>query len=243
MSRDRIIDRIRKMMRLRDNNAATQGEMEAASLLIQKLLFEHNLSMDEVSTENVDNPYERQFEEPAHQKKRESTWVIDLYNVIAKHNFCHIVVEGQYKNPKDRNHKTYKVAIIGKRENVEVVMYFCSWLVPKIRKMADEAFFSYNGYEKRGQFLRGYLVGCVAGINAQLVTQQHRMEQQSDASRALVLRRDIELQREVARYYPKTKTGRRSSLRSQDGSSQGYEDGRNLDLNKGIETRKRKLLG
>lgn len=241
--KEKIIDRIRKMMKLRDDAAATQGEIENASALIQKLLFEHNLTIDEIGEVQAER-YEL-FTENPDQRKRESDWVPRLYYVIAKWNFCSVVVTSKRDNPNDRAHKSFFVRIVGKPSDVEVVKYLCSWLIPKIRGMANEAYRNYNGIEKSGKFMRGYYAGCVQGLDFKLKNEHERLKQETPQANALVLRRDTELANAVSQFFPRLGRHRRSTgLSGRDGYSQGHEAGRNLNLTRGItETRKSRLLG
>ena len=242
--REKILDKIRAMLRLRDNHAASQGEIENASALIQKLLFKYNLTMGEVESTDADQQYGRFYDVPD-QKKRESKWIIRLYQVIAKFNFCTIVIEPKRDNPNDRKHVSYRIAIIGLKQNVEVVTYLCSWLIPKIRLMSAAAW-NHSALittEKRGKFTRGYLLGCVQGIFDKLYTEAVILENESDETRALVRVSDARLEKAVSQFYPKLGQSRAGRLSSQDGRAQGYQAGRQIQLTKGVETRSRKLLG
>jgi len=236
---EKIVDRIRKMINLRDDKAASQGEIENAATLIQKLLFEHNLTIEEIGSEEKYN----KFTFNPDQKKREGTWISQLYNIIAKHNFCFVIISPKHDNPNDRQHQSFYIHIVGKESDVEVVEYFCEWLIPKIRRMSEAAWNNYQGHEKRGKFTRGYLMGCTVGIYKKLESEKERIREASDDSRALVLKRDAELKNAISKMYPNLKTSRLGESSSRDGRAQGYVDGRNMSLSKGVETRGNRLIG
>lgn len=242
MTRERIVDRIKKMISLKNDKAATQNEVETAAALIQKLLIEHNLTMGEVNTTEAEEKYDKFCFSPE-QKKMEGKWILHLYNMMAKQNFCQTVVDPKWDNPNDRKHKSFNIYIIGKSSDVEVVEYFCSWLVPVIRNMANGAWNSYQGPEKRGRFLRGYLMGCVLGINSKLTDEKQRIVQTSEKSRALIIKRDAQLVEAVSKIFPNLGRTRGSRSSSMDGQAKGFSDGKGMNLRKGVETRGRKLLG
>jgi hypothetical protein len=231
----KIVERIQKLLRLRDN-AGTQAEAENAAAKVQELLFKHNLEMSEVQSHVPDDEkskIERQFF-TTDEGKNESTWVQQLYSAIARYNFCMIVIHKQGY----RQHQSPQIAILGKPENIAVVGYTCDWLVPRIRKMSGEAFREYTGYEKKGKFTRGFLVGCVAGIQHKLHKEWQAL-QDSAVSTALVVVNTQELEQAKTEMYGRLSQGRRTSLSSQAGYQSGYSAGSTMSFQKGVESGQR----
>lgn len=227
----KIVERIQKLLRLRDN-AGTQAEAENAAAKVQELLFKHNLEMSEVESHTPDSEkskVERQFF-ASDQGKNESTWVSQLYGVLARYNFCMVVIHHGDMRYKNRNPE---IAVLGKPENIAVVNYLADWLVPRIRSMSKETFNDYSGYEKRGKFTRGFLVGCVSGIQNKLHTEWQAL-QDSATSTALVVVNTQELTEAKDSLYGKLSQGKRSSLSSQAGYQSGYNAGRSMSFQKGV---------
>jgi Protein of unknown function (DUF2786) len=231
-SREWVIDTIQKLLALRDGTSS-QAEAESAAAKVQELLFKYNLDMAEVeaTVPKEEKQIKREFF-GTDQGKNESSWIVQLYSSVAKYNFCTIVthtfIRGRFKK--------VGVAVLGKQTNIEIVHYTVDWLVPRIRKMCAESWKEYWGHEKKGKYTRGYLMGCVSGIERKLYEEWLRLTNANENSMALVAVNDEELALAKAEYYPKLKDGRSFTLRGYDGYGSGYNAGRQMEVQRGTKS-------
>ena len=232
MDRDKVIDTIQKLLRLRDGTNS-QAEAESAAAKVQELLFKYNLDMAEVdaTATQEERLVGQEFFETG-ERKNESTWIRILYNTVARYNFCKAVY---FSGAYTENPHGVKIAVIGRAANVEVVHYTVEWLVPNIRRMADESFKTYTGSEKRGRFKRGFLIGCVEGVGNKLYAEWQHQQQMNEKSTALVVRNDAELSQFMQDTYPKLSSGRRSSLTSWEGRTAGQVAGQSMQIRRGVK--------
>lgn len=229
MERIKVIDTIQKLLRLRDGTNSP-AEAESAAAKVQELLIKYNLQMldvDSVVPEEEKTVGEERFETT--EKKNESSWVRDLYKVVANFNFCYPIWRDSLVNQHG-----YNMSIVGKPANVEVVHYTVEWLVPRIRKMASSSWYEYDGYEKKGKFRRGFLAGAVVGVGDRLSLELSRAQMSDSNTRALVVVNTREIENYVMKAYPRLSKPKYVSLSSLDGREQGIKAGRGLKVQPGV---------
>lgn len=226
-----VIKKIQKLLSLADGAAkvGSMAEAENAAAKAQQILIEYNLSLEEVNSfKDQKKVITDEYIDPSKlYMGKEGKWIFKLYQVIAQNNLCTII----------SYNKGEALALIGTESNREIVKYFVSYLIPQIRKLARSAFKDYDGIEKKGTFIRGYLLGCVAGIHAKLNSQLSQMKNENPNIQALVKVSGQELEEYKDKKWPnlrKVTIGRSSS---ESGFSQGFEKGKNMDLHKGIKGR------
>lgn len=127
-----------------------------------------------------------------------------------------------------------KVSIIGLPGNVAAVTFMVEWLIPNIRRMAKEEWTEYEGYEKRGRFTRGFLVGCVMGIGNKLYNEWQAFQVSDSNTRALVVVRSREVQNYVRLNFPNLGQSQERSLSSWEGRDAGDRAGRKMEIRRGI---------
>ena len=238
-----IWDRLEKLMNLRDNEAASQAEIENASARIQEILLKYNLEIWELekkkgkdgSTSSIDH-FDIDLNE--HQGKNEGDWVVSLVNVISIHNMCRAVKLVTSR----KNYDQGLVKIIGTRVNMEIVQFLVIQLMPRIRKACSLS------YKNCGQsmgikintFKRGFFHGCIKGIDAKLTVQKQEMEQSMNNLRSLMVVNGQALQKKMEEIFKGgLKTGK--PFESQKGKSAevlGYHEGRKMEINKGLNGNK-----
>jgi hypothetical protein len=94
----------------------------------------------------------------------------------------------------------------------------------------------YEGWEKRGKFRRGYLLGCVGGINNQLREQMQESKVENTNLNALIVVNDKLVDDYVGNKWPKLGRGRGSRTTSNDGYLKGNKDGKSMSIHKGISS-------
>ena len=229
MDREKVIDTIRKLIALSEGTDSP-AEAESAAAKAQKLLLKYNLDMAQVNS-HIEAEERLVGEEvfDSGELKNESNWIVRLYSGVARYNFCSIILK-----PSWQPSYSTPVAIIGRKGNVEAVHYMVEGLVPRIRQMAKAAWQGYAGYEKKGKFTRGFLVGCALGIESKLHAEWMQMQVADDNVRALVVNTRGELEGYMRETYPMLVKGRSRSLSSWEGREAGARAGRNMEIRRGI---------
>ena len=220
-------------------DGGTQHEAETAARMAQKLLLKFNLTMEEVDSTVINGEMmvgDELYEMGKIWKKSEGNWIVNLYGAVARNNLCRIITKSRYGG---RNWAVIgkDIYIIGKMINVELIDFMCKQLIPRIRVGESNAWKTYEGWEKRGKYKRGYLVGCVGGIGNQLHAQMQESKVENKNLNALIVVNDKLVDTYVSDKWPHLGTGRGSSTSSSDGYSKGRKDGRSMAIHKGVKGR------
>lgn len=165
---DQLMERIQKMIRLRDNPGATVGEVANATTMIQELLLKYNLSMSEIEQhtpqQKLEDEYQKsdRFDLGASSNYR-TEWRVSLLNVIARNHFCRMAYFSRTKAQKRYNYekreyetvegKDASAVLIGKPYNVQVTKELYEWIAWQLNRLCTQAWTAYQK-EQRGQALR-----------------------------------------------------------------------------------------
>ena len=181
MADEAVLGRIRKLLKLAADTSTTPEEAALAAARAQELLYKHNLSVADVDAEEVVEVNRLNITE---------SWRIVLAAVVAKHNSCHVLTFGT------------SLRFIGKRHDVQVVLYLFTYLSRVVQKGSQEAWTEYwtalndpilgvhpslKEPGRREQWLHSYRVGAVQTIAIRLEKQaKDRDAQQAFEAQALV---------------------------------------------------------
>jgi len=237
IEKDRIFSKIQKLMNMADGG--TQHEAEIAARMAQKLLLKFNLTMEEVDATVINGEMtvgDELFEMGKIWKKSEGNWIVNLYGAVASNNLCRIITKPKY-GWSGHNHTVIgkDIYVIGKMINVELVDFMCKQLIPRVRTGELNAWKAYEGWEKRGKYKRGYLIGCVGGISTQLYEQMKESKVENKNLNALIVVNDKLVDDYIGNKWPSLGKGRGSSTSSNDGYSKGRKDGRSMSIHKGVK--------
>ena len=233
---DSLLEKIQKLMRLKDNKAASQGEIENASSMITALLLKYNLSMSQVEShgEKMDPKIQDNLVNlNGKQTRHEASWLNTLFAVIAKFNMCKTLNRAGRNGKDDMG----SVIVIGSAMNIEIVIYVVNDLADKIRSMASAAWSGYEGIEKRNTFRRGYLRGCVAGIFTRLDDdEQQRMEEsklslEGQQMGLMVMNNNQALGNYIGEKFLVRSATKSKSLSGVSGYNQGFAAGQGMNIN------------
>lgn len=231
MTRDIVLDKIRKLHNLANGRNATPGEAAAAAAKVQALLFEHHLTMREVekAQQGAEDPYAVHSSRNADGTdklggpKNVRKQLQFLACTIARYNFCTGLLSGQ------------RVTIVGRAADVEVVWWLYTYLRDELMRLAR---LSAAENVPRGQnpypWIRSFLLGADREIGRRLAAQREENKKANAESTALVLVSDADLKTAVARFFPKLGNGRAAKVGSWDGMAAGREAGRRVSLNRPI---------
>lgn len=233
-AKDTVLDKIEKLLSMADRG--TLYEAETAARLASGLLLKFNLTMEDVDTRIDDKERavtDELFEMGQIWKKAEGNWIVNLYSAVANNNLCKIILKPKYGGPrwsvigKD-------IWVIGKKINVDIVHFMCQQLIPRIRTLEKNYWEEYDGWDKRGKFRRGFLVGATVGIRQQLAEQLAQMKKEEAKLNALIIYNDKAVEKYVSNKWPSLDKGRGSSTSSHDGYNQGKAAGKNMRIHKGV---------
>lgn len=131
MSKDKILDRIQKLLRLADNNPSVE-EAALAAQRAQELMFEHKISMAEVALDGEDEPVVDEKIEA--ETKRVPIWLASLWHAVARHNFAKAV----YCNPRHGAAVKAYIRVFGTSQDVAAVKYLVAYLQREIEQLAEQ---------------------------------------------------------------------------------------------------------
>jgi len=123
--RERMLDKLRKLLEVK-NRAATEVEAATAAGLLQRFLTEHNLSVADLERRGQTAP---KMAEGQHDLGKAAwKWKLDLAEGIAEFYYCAPLVDRYSK----------RVAFAGRPDNVEALTMLYAWIVDQIKGIATE---------------------------------------------------------------------------------------------------------
>ena len=238
-----ILSKIKKLQNLTEARGATPEEAASACAKAQALLFEHNLAQADVDTkvngDGAPDPYGKVEHTLEGANRHTITWRRSLLHVVAKYNFCATVYRPG----------TSILSVIGKRSNVETVLYLNQTLARQIETMASEA--SRSQLTGRAAYAVSFALGAVSTVQGRL-----RAQADADGARATAPAADpagrqalvlVSAARalEVARqhFFPHIMHGGRSRIRSGEGYQAGQRAGQSLSMHRGVGGGSQRQIG
>lgn len=216
----KILNKLQKIINLRDA-AGTEGEAQAAAFLVTKLLYEYNLKESDIPGQININPI---IMEVIDYKTTlcSGKWYCDLVTVLCKYNMCRVLITRGIKN--NRSYKD-KFNIIGKKDNIETVLYLLSYLSINFYNIGVSRYTKDSGF-KRSEFLKSFLVGCVQG----LMNKYDKLDVSS--CKDIIISNDSLIADYIQEHYGKLKKGTKSkeSINTR-AFNEGYDVGANTELN------------
>ena len=197
-------------------------EAEAFAKKVQNLLDKYNVSLEDIPLDQVKNDM---FEL---RMKTTIPSVSDVlgYSVmssIAQWNWC----------------KAYKVGakytiIIGLKVNTEVCQWVYETVLPIFINEGKKAFKESKTKVGLDTFQREFIEGCATGLYSKLKAERGEFEKKFLNCSALIVRNDKAIEEFVIEQYGGSKKGRAKTIKRGDAYYQGYETGKNVEINKRI---------
>ena len=180
MERNKILDRVKKLLAL--STSSNVNEAANAAAAAQKLMLEHKLTEEDVS----DTQEGQMFELSMGAAGFASRWKFVLVTAVARAFFCEAVGlrVGQRR----------KVRIVGRREDVEIAARVFRYLHSEINRLAKieielidwrEGFMDIEDWHDPEQYLESFRRGAVAAVVAKFRTGEEVFV--ASDSRALVI--------------------------------------------------------
>lgn len=164
-----IIDKIRKLLRLANNNP-NLNESLAAAAMAQNLMDKHRLTYEIVMGEDFENPY---FQEkpidyaveygfPFTPLTNPNDWIKILMKVIAEHNHCKIYIKNFFTRNKEDGILVFKgFSIIGKISDIKMVDTLFFWIFAEILRIER----SEPESNKTEEWVENYRIGAVNNLS------------------------------------------------------------------------------
>lgn len=235
MDNQKLIERVRKLLALSDQNRnSSESEALAALDKAQSLIAEHGLSMSEIELQE-------KLVETVEQKERLTSnkpagWIGMIYRAVYNDIFnC------RYYQTKDRSLKTFKYVFVVTKSNLELAEYFCSYIIRTINDISDVEMYKYKkagGTENGKTWRSSFCFGCAGRIIERLeekyrksfspLSQQHGlMRIQKDAVEKYLEDRGL-----------KIRTKQSGTLKSADGYFSGRDQGNKIGLHDSLNSSK-----
>ena len=240
-NRERILEKLRKMMCLKESaqSIGNEGEAAAAAAAITRLLITYNLSETDIPTEErIENPIVAE-EIPFRPEVSSGEWYSSLISVVCHYNMCRLLIISTRK--ENGRLSRDKFQIVGRKKNVEVVLFLVSFLSSKFYQIGKREYPAYKeecqlrhgcAPKSLAMYMRSYLCGCVSGLNDKFLSEKRQLQLECDIT-ALA----VSSKAEIDEFLKDVKISKsRESKQSVDSISagRGYKTGRNIEINKGV---------
>jgi hypothetical protein len=250
MMNEKVMDKLRKVLRLAGDKAATQGEIEAAMAAAKKIAMEHNIELGSVDLADpkanaggAEVHTDEDLKVKAAFERRYHSWVFH----IVQEMFGVRVFVSRYKHGSRQ--RIHKVWIIGDATDVAMAKAIFSWLedlYPKSYLHAVNSFQIANDAASQHGYYRGLTAGILEANQKEEdeVLNTWRAQGQGEANKyAMVLRnKEMAIEKKVAQLFPalvkkkeeeakKDKKPPKSPKYSEHAAYLGYEKGKSINLN------------
>lgn len=234
----RILDKIRKLMSLADNNS-NLNESAAAFAQAQALLSKHRLTMAEVEAASETLQAGEQIIEsakPLYAGERVVRWKSYLASKIADLNSCKMFI--RYIRNYYNNKKESRYVVVGRPSDIEIVEYLFQSISSQIEILCKNCMQS-EGLGGGKTFANNFKFAAVETVVERLkaADQEAKQDYQGSAAMVLIKRHEAEVVNWMAEKIGKLKSlpassSQHNSTAQQLGRAAGYKIG----LNKAIKS-------
>ena len=167
---NKVLERVKKMIALGNDSAATEAERETALRMAYNLLAKYNLSISDLPSEQ-DNEA-REWQDVVISADR---WARSLAQAVAKLFFCRYFYSGTGTSGKDKH------CFVGRQSNVITARYMSEFLIKSVKREATGRYKSPTSPQGRS-----FCVGTVDSIRKR-VEEMIKTDTESTPGTALVL--------------------------------------------------------
>jgi len=239
----KILDKVKKLRNLANDKGCTPEESATYAAMLQDLLFKHNLNeADLIDAESVP-VYEKETIDLGVSSPTTKGWRANLYNAIAKFNFCKVVLlPGKY------------VYLIGQEENREFVKFLYTELERDLQTAQKNALKTFTaslpfgiGANDKALWTKSFYLGANNTIYERLESQKKTNTEEADQTKAgsgtaLAIKVDNALRDATQALVGATKKPKQRSITiNGNGYTSGVQTGNRVQLNQGIPQRRTAL--
>ena len=183
----KVLDRVRKLLALAGNSAASSQEVETAAKLAQELMQEHKLTASDVGEHSTDAS--EIIDLPAGKEGYMASWRFALVTSVARAFFCEAIGL--------RVGRSRKVRIVGRTDDAGVVLEVTAFLTKEIERLTSE----YASAPQDDFFLedllddstpaarrKAYRSGLAFGVSSTLDRQARKWREASEKALAIYRR-------------------------------------------------------
>lgn len=235
MNTERIIDRIKKMLALANDLAATEGERDNALRMAYNTMAKYNIDMSHV-------------EEQTKQEARinfDSTswswmWAKQVNQIVGKLFFCKYYFGHAINGTQCHHH------FVGKESNAMTAAVMADWIVNSILK-EGRSIYKQNTAPGTRAFAIGAMHALSARVDVLIKEKQAEVTAQSGSGTALVLANLYLTEMDANEDYLASlgiglkRSKSRQSKVNQDAYGRGHEFGQNINLGAQVTEESRKL--
>lgn len=153
MDREKLLDRIRRLLRLAES--ANVNEAATAAATAQTLMARHRIEAASLDTGDETSGIVDFRDAPLEASKRLRPWKIELASVVARANGCRIYL-------LDRG-RTDEVILVGRAEDAELVRLLYGELVKRVESLTRK-----HGEGRDRAFCNGFRLGVVTTLEERL---------------------------------------------------------------------------
>jgi len=155
--KESILKRIQKLLKMSEDNGASENEAMLAAKKAQELLSEHNLSRSDIKDDTQAEPIEKeQFD------VERDNWRGWIQSATAKLYFCQMYTSTRM-NEKYRQVKT--ATFVGRKSNRIVAKSMCDYFINTVLRLADKEFESVPGSKSEiNRMKQAFKLGCASRL-------------------------------------------------------------------------------
>lgn len=221
--------RVKKLLVLSRDSAATENVSQASMLHAQRIMAEYNISEEEAMSEGVSEKAQdfmkqkEAYHKPVTDYMNIPSWYFRLSNVIAENFKCFVYRQHWVGSHKSKEKELKRIIFLGTMEDVTIAAEVFEFAVNAI------TFLSNDYMDTRKDVSRGmktavkntYIVGYIDGLKAKFA------EQVTELQIALVKDEIVLLEFDKLETINSTATTRISA--DKDAHEKGFRDGKNFD--------------
>lgn len=167
---NRVLERVKKMIALGNDAAATEGERETALRMAYNLLAKYNLSLSDLPEDQSNEAREQQDVVISADR-----WARSLAQAVAKLFFCRYFFSRTSTSGKDKH------CFVGRQSNVITARYMSEFLIKSVKREASSRYKSPTTPQGRS-----FCVGTVDSVRKR-VEEMIKQDTESTPGTALVL--------------------------------------------------------
>lgn len=220
MPNNSVIELIKKLSAMTEENGATEAEALIAAMKMQKLKAKYNIELEELKQDE----FEAIGEDITTEYTRLPVYLENLIAYLSKAFDCRVI----------RNRKNYKVnfIIVGLNNDVAMCSHFYTYLS---RVLVNES----KGRKNKNAFCRGMIHSIMEKLSPKKEEQEV-----SNTQKNIIIYKDAAINKYIAAKIGKTHT--RSSVytrRDDNAYNEGREKGRSVSLSNPIKGRGQRQIG
>ena len=234
MEKENVIQKIQKLLKLQHGaeSIGSTGEAFQAAKMVRKLLLEYNLSLSDIQEEEQQQAARIVETDPlSYADQYGVSWKQNLLMIICRYNLCSLIVCLRRK----------QMNIVGTEANTIVVKEFYEYLLQVFRRLSMERLNeAQNEYLGTGRFMtepkkKDFLLSYLEGVSRGLQENYESQQPTSQETGLMVCHKELIKDYLASKSIGKARRSSTTKVRP-DGFNAGFDDGRNVNLSKQLNT-------